>query len=131
VNCPRCRTWLAADTLDAGGVAVEAKSCEKCTGHWIALGDLKTVESVVDLRFLRWRNLPGMETQGRILLCPECPEAMPMEKIVSLRDQRVVMDVCHHCQHVWLDRGELEAIQQRGLLGGLQEIIKALRDASR
>ena len=131
MKCPRCRTLLKDDRLDNAGVLVEAKSCAKCTGHLIALADLKTVESVVDLGFLRWRNLPGMETQGRILPCPWCADEKPMEKIVSDKDQRVVMDVCHTCEHVWLDRGELEAIQHRGLLGGLQEIIRALRAASR
>ena len=50
-----------------------------------------------------------------------------MEKIVSERDQRVVMDICHGCESVWLDRGELEAIQQKGLLGTLADIIKVVR----
>lgn len=129
MNCPRCLVPLNEGSIDAAGIAVEAKDCRECTGHFIALKDLKTVESVVDLKLLKWRNLPGVETQARVLFCPRCPGAKPMDKIVSERDQRVVMDVCHHCSGVWLDRGELESITQKGMLGALTDIIRFLRQA--
>lgn len=127
MKCPRCLVPLAESRIDAAGVPVQAFDCRKCTGHFLALADLKTVESVVDVKLLKWRNLPGLETQGALLFCPRCPGQKPMDKIVSLRDQRVIMDVCHGCDGVWLDRGELEAIQQRGLLGALSDIVDFLR----
>ena len=118
---------MTASRLDMAGVIIDAHDCQQCTGHFIGFVDLKAVEQVVDVRLLKWRNLPGIETQGRILFCPKCPGTKPMEKIISERDQRVVMDICHTCDSVWLDRGELEAIQQRGLLGTLADIIKVVR----
>ena len=118
---------MTAARLDMAGLIIDAHDCRKCTGHFIGFADLKAVESVVDVRLLKWRNLPGVETQGRVLFCPKCPGIKPMEKIVSERDQRVVMDICHGCESVWLDRGELEAIQQKGLLGTLADIIKVVR----
>jgi Zn-finger nucleic acid-binding protein len=39
-----------------------------------------------------------------------------MEKVVSQEDPKVVMDVCPTCRGVWLDGGELEAIQKVGIL---------------
>jgi uncharacterized protein len=129
MNCPRCLVPMTDATIDAAGVNVAAKDCAKCTGHFIALADLKVVEAVVDIRLLKWRNLPGIETQGRVLFCPRCPGIKPMDKIVSERDQRVVMDVCHTCDGVWLDRGELESIQQRGILGALADVVDFLRRA--
>ena len=128
MNCPRCLKPLQKDSLDAAGETVDALSCPKCTGHFIALKDLKKVQSVVDIHFLTWRNLPGAETQGRALFCPNCEGMKVMDKIVSERDQRVVMDVCHACDHVWLDRGEVEAMQQRGLLGAVAEMVRFLRN---
>lgn len=118
---------MTQTVLEMAGLTIPAHDCRKCTGHFIGFADLKSVESVVDVRLLKWRHLPGIETQGRILFCPRCPGAKPMEKIVSERDRRVVMDVCHVCDGLWLDYGELEAIQQRGLLGTLADIIKVVR----
>lgn len=127
MKCPRCLVPMTASRLDMAGLIINADDCSQCTGHFIGFADLKAVESVVDIRLLKWTNLPGVETQGRVLFCPKCTGLKPMEKIVSERDQRVVMDVCHLCDSVWLDRGELEAIQQRGLLGTLADIIAMVR----
>ena len=124
MDCPRCLTPLQAGTIDAAGVDVRALNCPDCTGHWLALKDLHALEEVVDVHLVTWRHLPGVETQGRILFCPHCPGAKPMEKVVSSRDQRVVMDVCLTCDSVWLDYGELEAIQQKGLISSLADIVR-------
>ena len=87
------------------------------------------VEEVVDVRVIKWRHLPGIETQGMLLMCPRCGDgnSTPMDKVVSERDQRVVMDVCNRCRGVWLDYGELEAIQQKGMLSALGEIVRLIR----
>jgi uncharacterized protein len=124
MNCPRCLVPMAEGTIDGDIPSVD---CAKCTGHFIAVSDLKKVESVVDVKMLKWRHLPGIETQGRILICPRCPGTKPMDKVISQRDQRVIMDICHTCHGLWLDRGELQAIRQRGLLGAMADIISFLR----
>lgn len=129
MNCPRCGIPLKSDRIDAAGVVVEASNCAECTGHWISLDALHAVEQVVDIHLLKWRHLPGIETQGRILFCPRCPGQKPMDKVVSDRDQRVVMDVCSACHGVWLDYGELEAIQSKGLLGSLADIVRFIQKA--
>jgi Zn-finger nucleic acid-binding protein len=129
MKCPRCGIPLSKGRIDAAGVAVEAANCTECTGHWISLSELKEVEQVVDVHLLKWRHLPGMETQGRILFCPRCPGQKPMDKVVSDRDRRVVMDECPACNGVWLDYGELEAIQSKGLLGSLADILTFIRKA--
>jgi len=113
--------------VDAAGLDLAAHTCAKCTGHWIALDDLRAAEQVVDVRLVHWKHLPGIETQGVLLFCPKCPGQKPMDKVVSIRDQRVVMDVCGTCNGVWLDYGELEAIQRKGLLSSLADIISFIR----
>src|SRR5579871_2901259 len=97
MKCPRCRVPLTTSRIDAAGVEVEAANCSECTGHFISLDDLHAVEQVVDIRLVKWRHLPGVETQGRILFCPRCTGLKAMDKVVSDRDQRVVMDVCGTC----------------------------------
>jgi uncharacterized protein len=129
MDCPRCKVALNAGKIEAGGLNLDAQNCAECTGHWINLEDLRAVENVVDVRLVKWRHLPGFETQGRILFCPRCGDTKPMDKVVSQRDQRVVMDVCHSCRGVWLDYGELEAIQRKGLLSALADIVDFVRTA--
>jgi len=128
MNCPRCGVPLTQNRIDAAGLDLEAANCAECTGHWLALDDLRAAEKVVDVRLLKWLHLPGKETQGRILFCPRCTGHKAMDKVVSTRDQRVVMDVCSACKGVWLDRGELEAIQRKGLLSSLADILRFLRE---
>ena len=127
MKCPRCQIPLTPGRVDAAGLNLQAFNCSQCTGHWISLHDLHEVEQVVDVRLVNWKQLPGVETQGRILFCPSCPGQKPMDKVVSIRDQRVVMDVCGSCNGVWLDYGELEAIQRKGLLASLADIVRFLR----
>src|SRR5206468_4358296 len=103
MKCPRCRVPLKDGKIDAAGLLIDAANCIDCTGHFVSVDDLKAIESVVDVRLVKWRQLPGIETQGRILFCPRCTGEKPMDKIVSVRDQRVVMDVCHNCRGLWLD----------------------------
>jgi uncharacterized protein len=38
-----------------------------------------------------------------------------MEKLTSSREVRVLLDTCDECGGVWLDGGELRAIQQESL----------------
>ena len=127
MKCPRCRAPLAPARHNAGGIALDLERCGECTGSWVEGNDLKAIEQVVDVRLIEWRHLPGDETQERILFCPRCPGAKPMEKILSPRDDRVVMDTCTECNGVWLDYGELEAIQQKGLLAALADVFAFVR----
>ncbi len=129
MKCPRDQKPLTAVTHEAAGVAVRALFCDTCTGHWLESDALKSVEQVVDIRLLDWKHLPGIETQGRILFCPRCPGQKPMDKVVSQRDQRVVMDLCPTCRGVWLDYGELEAIQSKGLLSAIADVLRFIKDA--
>jgi Zn-finger nucleic acid-binding protein len=103
--------------------------CEECTGHWLEAGDLRNAEQVVNVRLIAWRHLPGDETQALTLFCPRCDPQKVMDKVVSDRDKRVVMDSCAHCNGVWLDYGELEAIQQKGLLSALADVLDFIRKA--
>lgn len=123
MRCPRDSEPLTAAQIDAAGAQLAAYQCRQCTGHWMEPDQLKQVEQAIDIRLLEWRHLPGVETQGKLLFCPRCRPRLLMDKVLSKRDQRVVMDVCPGCKGVWLDYGELEAIQSKGLLAALADVM--------
>lgn len=127
VNCPRCHVPLQKSREEAGEESIEALRCPECTGHWVQIDALHALEQVVDVRLIEWHRLPGEETQGKILFCPRCPGQKAMDKVVSRRDQRVVMDHCLACDGVWLDYGELEAIQQKNLFAALADVFSFIR----
>lgn len=127
MKCPRCREDLEPSRRTAGDLNVDSLRCFNCTGNWLELDALRALEQVVDVRLIEWNRLPGVETQGRILFCPRCPGGMAMDKVVSKRDSRVVMDVCGTCHGVWLDYGELEAIQQKSLFAALADVVSFIR----
>lgn len=121
-------TPLAPSVQRAGDLEVKSHRCAECTGNFLERDALRSVEQVVDVSLVEWRRLPGIETQGRILFCPRCPGKKAMDKVVSQRDQRVVMDLCGECDGVWLDYGELEAIQRKGLFAALADVFAFIRD---
>jgi Zn-finger nucleic acid-binding protein len=128
VDCPRCQKPLASAAERAGDVPVETLRCPECTGHWVSRQTLRALEEVVEVRLVEWHRLPGVETQGRTLFCPRCPGHKPMDKVVSPRAQKVVMDVCPTCDGVWLDYGEWEAISQKGLFSTLVDVVSFIRN---
>lgn len=127
MECPRCLQPLLAAEHDAAGVPVQTLACPSCDGHWVEAESLHHIEETVEIALLQWRRLPGMETQARTLFCPRCQPQKVMDKVLSERDQRVVMDVCPHCRGVWLDGGELEAIERKGMLAALADVLKLTR----
>jgi Zn-finger nucleic acid-binding protein len=94
----------------------DAHTCPNCSGFWLGPKQLKDIEATVDQRFIEIRSIPPADLQQVPLKCPACPGGVVMDKVASPRDANVVMDICPSCKHVWLDRGEREAIQQDSFL---------------
>ena len=115
VACPRCGGTLDMKDLFTGGRHATVAGCLSCGGHWMRDTDLQRLSEVVEPVLVEWRKLGPETAQQRTLRCPECPGALPMEKLQSERDARVILDHCTVCGGVWLDTRELEAIQQDSL----------------
>jgi Zn-finger nucleic acid-binding protein len=91
--------------------------CSHCGGIWLDRGELEsarhlTVETlaVIDAK-LGWTSDPpgGVGVPAGDRSCPACRLAMretPAPKASGVR-----VDVCHACQGVWLDPGEIDRIQ--------------------
>ena len=119
------------ETLDQEGVrySVWIDECLLCRGIWFDEEELSHFDNVTELVILEHRCIPGSVTQNVPLRCPKCIDGTVMEKVESQEDQRVVMDLCPSCRGVWLDGGELNAIQQEGVLSALIKLRFWLREA--
>ena len=120
MNCPRCDKELAPVRLED----VEALQCPGCGGHWLEGDGLRHLESTVEVRLFEWRTLPPDDVQVRELACPRCPPREIMRKVRSERDRHVLLDVCERCRGVWLDGGELRAIQEMGLVAAVSDLVR-------
>ncbi|MDY7225604.1 zf-TFIIB domain-containing protein [Hyalangium rubrum] len=121
MNCPRCDKVMAEEQLEP---EVRTLRCPQCQGRWVEGQDLRVLEQTVDMRVVEWRRLPSEELQVREIACPRCQPAAMLKKVKSERDRRVLLDVCERCQGVWLDKGELEAIQQMGLVAAIVDAVR-------
>ena len=121
MNCPRCDKVLVEVKTEED---VRTERCTKCEGHWLESVGLRVLEMTVDVRFIEWRRLPPEESQLRELSCPRCRPRTILKKVRNERDRHVLLDICERCQGVWLDKGELEAIQQMGLVAAIADAVR-------
>jgi Zn-finger nucleic acid-binding protein len=108
-DCPRCGESLSAGALDDARV----RYCATCRGILLWGEDFaRLVQS-------RRRSYRGPDAQPRPLSpedlvkrldCPECGQAMEVHPYYGPGNQ--VIDSCPRCRLVWLDTGELAAIER-------------------
>ena len=129
MRCPRCDAEMrTVEPVSMALVTVNIAPCIACGGRWFPSGELAKIEDVVDLRFVELRHIPVDAVQRVPLTCPQCPGTPPLEKVENAREKNVVMDACRHCNGIWLDRGELEAIQQESLPVAILNLFRWLRE---
>lgn len=116
LTCPRCGIALKSDTIDDPRKLVNINKCQKCGGIYFHEGELQAIEQIIDPTFVEFRHIPGQKKQQEPLVCPYCEEGNLMQKVEHPRDHHVIIDICNLCQGIWLDRGELEAIQRENWL---------------
>lgn len=103
---------------------VPAHRCETCDGLWMQQTDLHRLEQAVDVTWIELHHVPPPELQAELLTCPVCRPARHLAKLQSDRDSMVLLDVCDRCHGVWLDGGELRAIQEKGVLSALVDAVR-------
>jgi len=130
MNCPRCSGTFEPTTLRDFGLVHNAHRCTECRGLWIGPEKIREISMTIDQRWIEFRRVPGAEAQQMPMTCPACPGDVVMQKVVSPRDAKVVMDVCPTCKHVWLDRGEREAIEQDSLLALVRDYFGSRDDSA-
>lgn len=108
-RCPTCDAQLCAAVLDGWSVS----TCTKCGGI------LCPREAFGKIVAHRRKAAAGPEITpqpidpaefNRTLQCPGCRQRMEVHPYYG--PGAVVIDSCNRCGHVWLDRGELRAIER-------------------
>ena len=115
-SCPkRCGRLTEAPRGD--GVVVDR--CRVCAGIWLDRGEL---ESLVGRRQPEYRDelavlahemalafARGRDEKAPARYCPRCHEAL--ERGEHPRCPKILVDACPDCHGLWLDAGELEALE--------------------
>ncbi|HZO12234.1 MAG TPA: zf-TFIIB domain-containing protein [Polyangiaceae bacterium] len=117
LRCPR--DGAALQTTEHEGVAVDL--CPSCHGVWLDQGELQTIEEKQekdyskDLRYESDAEPPSFEEMGRRreqgpIDCPKCKTRMETREHGFA--SQVLIDACVDGCGVWLDEGELEALEK-------------------
>ena len=116
MKCPHDQSNLEKVIYEAD---VEIDRCPKCNGIYLDQGELKKIQEVEDVDYSgklggginREARKFNMERQldEQKLSCPKCNNKM--EKQVHSEDSMIVVDICPSCHGLWLDKGELTALE--------------------
>jgi len=105
--CPKCPDDVILQEKDVDGVKVH--SCEKCKGIWLNKGELNQLAHPIE-GDLEYCSADSME-EDRItdFTCPDCPD-IKLVKVNFISYSEILLEYCKKCQGIWLDRGEMDAI---------------------
>ena len=123
LDCPRCEIELVTETKVEPKQSLEYHSCSLCEGIWVSKEVLNYLERIQEPVAIEILDIDKKLDQLIGLDCPSCGENHLMKKAEHPRDERVIMDYCETCEGVWLDKGELRAIQQEGILTALAKLL--------
>ena len=124
--CPRCNAQLTKKVLKDFKTSIEVDYCNNCDGSWFDNGELSILERTIEPTFLEIRKIPKDEIQLKALKCPSCNNSPYLEKADHPRDKKVVFDYCPSCKGIWLDSGELDAIQKENWILTIGKFFKWL-----
>ena len=69
----------------------------------------------------RLQKIEKTEAAGQLLGCPKCPGTLD-----SYRFMEFILDQCHECGGIWLDKGELEGILRKVSRSPFASLIRRL-----
>lgn len=116
MKCPIDRTDLVRRRYE-GDITIDL--CPTCRGAWLDPGELEAIEEaherdhveelarMADLGYNAYEL--AQQKSGRTLRCPGCDAEMEAREYA--RCSQVMIDVCPEDHGIWLDRGELEALE--------------------
>ena len=116
-TCPRCLETLVI----ARGPGVELDVCRACGGVLFDHGELakltiKLEDQLDEVERLVEPEEPSLAgTDSRGLQCPSCPSMMEIYEYSFCSG--ITLDRCPECFAIWVDDGELQAIQDHRAKG--------------
>jgi Zn-finger nucleic acid-binding protein len=124
MQCPRCQQPLKRRTIAEPAYRLVIDACPGCGGLWFGPDQLRELEKIIEPTWIEIRDIPGAKEQMEVLACPACPTPVSMQKAEHERDRKVILDYCPDCRGIWVDHGELEAIQKENWLITVGRILR-------
>ena len=117
MKCPRCNSVLQSVEYDGQTVEV----CPDCKGEWLAAGELQTItehhdevftpEEIASLDAVNKEIFTAEKDDHDELNCPAC-ENVQMEHFNYADTSGIILHKCTACNGIWMDKGELEKIEE-------------------
>ncbi len=122
MKCVKCDGDLKKVVLGE----VEVDQCEKCSGIWFDLGELRQIMDAEDIDVLKNKVDNNKGDDELAAKCPRCGGEGNMVRVTDLTHSDVHIDVCSVCYGQWLDGGELERLRSKGLFDSASSFFKRL-----
>lgn len=116
MKCPIDGGALAPQTYEAN---IEVDQCGSCGGMWLDPKELERIQDTQDRDYSEEiKQLPDLVGQAYAMAlakskpavsCPKCDQTMERREHGSC--SQVMIDVCPHCRGIWLDKGEIDALE--------------------
>ncbi|MEH6587356.1 MAG: zf-TFIIB domain-containing protein [Halioglobus sp.] len=124
MKCPKCGCAMEAIKYNAD---IEVQRCIGCVGLYSDLASLglmrddTLVDKILDTgsKSVGARHNDMQDTQ-----CPRC--CTIMERLEDSEKARVILDVCHSCDGVFLDAGELTDLKHISLMDRVRKLLAIL-----
>jgi hypothetical protein len=117
MKCPRCNSVLSATAYDG----VEIEVCPGCKGEWLFAGELQkiadhhdevfTPEEIAALDAVNTEKFTAEKDDHDELNCP-CCDNVQMEHFNYGDTSGIILHKCKQCDGIWMDKGELEKIEE-------------------
>lgn len=116
MQCPRDEATLVSGTYE-GDVVVER--CSLCSGIWLDRGELERIQEIREHDYSK--ELAGLDLVGLAyeqarqaarpgISCPRCKVPLVPEEYAYC--SQILVDRCIDCGGVWLDAGEVQALER-------------------
>lgn len=116
MKCPYDSSELVTKTYEAD---IEVDLCQSCRGVFLDHGELERIQQTVERDHSALLAKPpdtvsqafelARQQQRADLTCPKCQGKMSKQEHGYC--SQILVDVCTTCRGIWLDRGELEALE--------------------
>jgi Zn-finger nucleic acid-binding protein len=116
MKCPRDGGPLATSVYEAD---IEVDTCAKCKGVWLDSGELEAIQETLERDYSAALASPhdslkesvdaAAQSQRSPIQCPKCAAEMTVRPYGM--GSWVVIDTCPAGCGVWLDEGELQALE--------------------
>ena len=113
MKCLRCETMeLNVETRGDGADVIEIDVCPSCGGIWLDAAELAKIDDNFFVDVEKMELLKAAPTaEDDKLLCPRCEGVKVLEKVHPRGHKELIIDKCPSCRGFWLDRGELEKLE--------------------